>query len=341
MPTVVGVRFKDAGKLYHFDVGGLALHRLDRVVVETVGGLGIGRVVTEPAEKPAGELPAPVRRVVRRANAADFEREQKARERAAGVLEACQRHVRRLGLAMRAVEAEPTLDGARVTISFTAEQRVDFRQLLRDLGAEVQCRIELRQIGARDEAKALDGIGPCGQRLCCSRWLTEFQPISIKMAKLQNLALNPGKLAGACGRLKCCLRYEVETYADAQRELPSLGSRVFTADGEGRVVGVNLLQRQVQVLFDDPTPKWLPSDEVFRHNGCQDGMCETCRTAAGTEGEPPAPAAAEPALEARAAAAAAPAASRSAPSRPAGGRRRSGPRGGGARGTGAPRRTEP
>ena len=362
MPTVVGVRFKDAGKLYHFEVGGLALHRLDRVVVETSGGLGIGRVVTEPAEKPAGELPNPVRRVVRRANAADFERDQRARERASAVLEACQRHVRRLALAMRAVEAEATLDAARITISFTAEQRVDFRQLLRDLGAEVQCRVELRQIGARDEAKALDGIGPCGQRLCCSRWLTEFQPISIKMAKLQNLALNPGKLAGACGRLKCCLRYEVENYAEAQRELPSLGSRVFTAEGEGRVVGVNLLQRRVQVLFDDPAPKWLPVDEVFRHNGCQDGMCETCRTAAAADAEPASTESEEagdtheatPAPRAGGStggrAQGQPAAARPGPAprtgpppppRPAGGRRRSGSRGGGSRQAGAPRRTEP
>jgi cell fate regulator YaaT (PSP1 superfamily) len=290
MPTVVGVRFKAAGKVYHFDPGGLDLHRLDRVIVDTAGGLSIGRVVTEPSNKPASDLPSPLRRVLRRANAADFERERQGRARADAVLDACRRHVRRLGLAMRPVEADATLDGGRVTITFTAEERVDFRQLVRDLTAECQCRIDLRQVGARDEAKALDGIGPCGQRLCCSRWLTEFQPISIKMAKIQNLALNPGKLAGACGRLKCCLRYEVENYAEAQRELPTLGSRVFTAEGEGRVVGLNLLERRVQVLFDDPAPRWLPADEVFRHNGCQDGMCETCRSAAGeAASEEPAP----------------------------------------------------
>ncbi len=299
MPTVVGVRFREAGKLYHFDVGGLTLHRLDRVVVETASGLGIGRVVTEPLEKPAADLPAPVRRVLRRANAADVERQQKAGERGAAALDVCRRHVRDLALPLRLVDAECTLDGTRVTITFTAEQRVDFRQLLRAASAELHCRLELRQVGARDEAKALDGIGPCGQRLCCSRWLTEFQPISIKMAKIQNLALNPGKLAGACGRLKCCLRYEIETYADAQRELPTLGTSVFTVEGEGRVVGVNLLERKVQVLFDDPVPRWLPADEVFRHNGCQDGMCETCRVASGpAESPPPADPAPSPAVPA-------------------------------------------
>jgi cell fate regulator YaaT (PSP1 superfamily) len=274
MPTVVAVRFREAGKLYHFDPGDLKLHRLDRVVVETANGLGIGRVVTEPMEKPAEELPQPLRRVLRRAGPDDLERERQAREKAQRALESCRRRVKALGLAMRPVEAECTLDLGKVTISFTAEERVDFRQLVRELAAELRCRVEMRQVGARDEAKALDGIGPCGQRLCCSRWLTEFQPISIKMAKLQNLALNPGKLAGLCGRLKCCLRYELETYAEAQRELPPLGSTVYTREGEGRVVGLRLLERMVQVLIDD-TPRWLPADEVFRHNGCRGGACGT------------------------------------------------------------------
>jgi cell fate regulator YaaT (PSP1 superfamily) len=295
MPTVVAVRFREAGKLYHFDPGSLGLHRLDRVVVETANGIGIGRVVTEPIEKPSGELPSPVRRVLRRANADDLERERQAKARADQAFLACRRHVRRLELAMRPVDAEASLDGGRITITFTAEERVDFRQLLKDLSAELHGRVELRQVGARDEAKALDGIGPCGQRLCCSRWLVEFQPISIKMAKLQNLALNPGKLAGACGRLKCCLRYELETYADAQRELPSLGAKVFTAEGEGRVVGLGLLERRVQVLLDDPAPKWFPADEVFRHNGCQEGMCASCQAGGSACATPPAPDKPEPA----------------------------------------------
>ncbi len=278
MPTVVAVRFREAGKLYHFESGTLGLHRLDKVVVETANGPGLGRVITEPADRPIDELPNPVRRVLRKASPGDLEREKHTKQRSAKALDACQQRVRALGLSMRPVGAESVLDGSRITITFTADQRVDFRQLVRDLAAEFHCRIEMRQIGARDEAKAIDGIGPCGQRLCCSRWLTEFQPISIKMAKLQNLALNPGKLAGACGRLKCCLRYEIENYEGAHDELPPLGVKVFTATGEGRVVNLNVLERKVQVLFDDPTPVWLPADEVFRHNGCQDGMCERCTT---------------------------------------------------------------
>ncbi len=271
MPTVVAVRFKEASKLYHFLPGPLALHRLDKVVVETANGLSLGRVVTEPRDKDTAELHTPLRRILRKANADDLRREVQARERASQALATCRRRARESGLAMRPVDADATIDGAKITITFTAEDRVDFRQLARGLAGELRCRVELRQVGARDEAKALDGIGPCGQRLCCSRWLTEFQPISIKMAKLQNLALNPGKLAGACGRLKCCLRYEIDNYAGAERELPQLGATVYTADGEGRVVGVNVLDRRVSVLFDDPTPRWFPAEEVFGHNGCQDG----------------------------------------------------------------------
>lgn len=293
MPTVVSVRFREAGKLYYFDPCDLHLRRLDKVVVETSVGQGLGRVVTEALEKSGADVPLPLRRVLRKASPADLERERRAEARAARALDACRARVRALRLPMRPVDAEAGFDGARVTITFTAEERVDFRQLVRELGAELRCRVELRQVGARDEAKALDGIGPCGQRLCCSRWLTEFQPITIKMAKLQGLALNPGKLAGACGRLKCCLRYEIENYDGAQRDLPGLGSRVFSRQGEGRVVGLNLLERKAQVLFDDPAPVWLDADEVFRHNGCQEGMCESCTRERG-EGADAAPAAAAP-----------------------------------------------
>jgi cell fate regulator YaaT (PSP1 superfamily) len=177
--------------------------------------------------------------------------------------------VRALGLPMRLVEAESSLDGTRLAITYTAESRVDFRPIVRELSGLLHCRVELRQVGARDEAKVLDGIGPCGQRLCCSRWITEFQPVSIKMAKLQGLALNPGKLAGVCGRLKCCLRYELENYDPAN--LPALGSTVYTTEGEGRVVAVNAPERKVSVLGDDPIPRWVSADEVFSHNGCSSG----------------------------------------------------------------------
>jgi cell fate regulator YaaT (PSP1 superfamily) len=271
MPTVVAVRFKEASKMYHFSPGTLTLHRLDKVVVETAAGLSMGRVVMEPVDKDAAELPSPLRRVVRKANGDDLRREAEARVRASQVLERCRRKVREGALPLRPVEADATLDGTRVTITFTAEERVDTRALARALSAEMHCRIELRQVGARDEAKALDGIGPCGQRLCCARWLTEFKPVSIKMAKLQHLALNPGKLAGVCGRLKCCLRYEIENYEGGARPLPAVGSNVFTAVGEGRVVAIDAPQQRVSVLLDEPAPRWFPAEEVFSHNGCADG----------------------------------------------------------------------
>jgi cell fate regulator YaaT (PSP1 superfamily) len=266
MSTVVGVRFREAGKLYHFDPGDLDLHRLDRVVVETAHGVDIGRVVTERLDRDEADgAGAPLRRVLRRATEADLDLQRDNREAARAALSRAKRRAQELGLDIRLVEGEYTFDRGKLTLFFTAEDRVDFRALARDLADELRVRVELRQIGARDEAKLIDGIGPCGERLCCSRWLTEFQPISIKMAKLQNLALNPGKLAGACGRLKCCLRYEVETYEQGQREMPKVGATVYTRQGEGRVVGTNVLARSVSVLLDGAAPQTFDVDEVFDH----------------------------------------------------------------------------
>jgi cell fate regulator YaaT (PSP1 superfamily) len=270
VPTVVGVRFRSAGKLYHFDPGELSCRRLDSVIVETANGVEMGRVVTERMEKPEEDVAQPLRRILRKATDEDRARQARNRAQAEAALAACKRRVTELGLAMKPVDAEMAFDGSRVTISFTAEDRVDFRELVRELAQRLHTRVEMRQIGARDEAKALDGIGPCGQQLCCTRWLSEFRPISIKMAKLQGLALNPGKLAGVCGRLKCCLRYEIENYADGGKPLPSVGATVHTRDGEGRVVGVSAPERKVSVLLDDG-PKWFSVDEVFGSNGCGDG----------------------------------------------------------------------
>jgi len=270
VPTVVGVRFRSAGKLYHFDPGGLDCSRLDRVVVETANGTEIGRVVTEAMDKPAEDMNLPLRRILRKATTEDRDRQSQNRTLADDALMLCKRRVQEIGLAMKPVEAEMAFDGSRVTISFTADDRIDFRDLVRDLTQRLHAKIEMRQIGARDEAKVLDGIGPCGQQLCCTRWLTEFKPISIKMAKLQGLALNPGKLAGVCGRLKCCLRYEIENYAEGEKPMPNIGATVHTSEGEGRVVGVSVLSRKVSVLLDDGA-KWFSVDEVFGGNGCGSG----------------------------------------------------------------------
>jgi cell fate regulator YaaT (PSP1 superfamily) len=281
MPVVVGVRFREAGKIYHFASGNMRLKRLDKVVVETAGGVAIGRVVTEPADRDASELAQPVRRVLRRATAEDLRREKEAKAFGEELVERCRRLARELSVPMKPVEADVALDKSRATISYTAEEKVDCRPVAQALAGAVRCRVEFRQIGARDEAKALDGFGPCGQRLCCARWLTEFQPVSIKMAKVQNLVLNPGKLAGVCGRLKCCLRYELDAYLEGERELPPLGATVFTVDGEGRVVARNLLEKKVAVLLDDPTPRWYDAAEVFGHNGCQAAAPERGKGCAG------------------------------------------------------------
>ncbi len=238
--------------------------------METASGAEIGRVVTERMDKPAEDITLPLRRILRKATGEDRERQSLNRSRAETALALCRRRAQELGLAMRPVDAEASFDGARVTISFTAEDRVDFRELVRDVAQQLHLKVEMRQIGARDETKVMDGIGPCGQQLCCTRWLTEFKPISIKMAKLQGLALNPGKLAGVCGRLKCCLRYEIENYAEGSRPLPHIGATVHTRDGEGRVVGVSVLERKVNVLMDEGA-KWFPVDEVFGSNGCGGG----------------------------------------------------------------------
>ncbi len=277
MAVFVGVRFRGAGKLYQFESGNLALERLDKVVVETAHGLGVGRVVTEPQERDHKDLPHPVRRVVRKATGEDIERERHAREQEELAVERARECAREHRLNVHIVGADANLDGSRLTITYSTEARVDVRAVAKQLATELGCRVDMHQVGARDEAKALDGIGPCGQRLCCSRWMTEFKPVSIKMAKLQGLALNPGKLAGVCGRLKCCLRFEIENY-EGQRDLPALGSIVYTTDGEGRVVAVNVPDRKVSVLGDDPSPRWVPADEVFSHNGCGSGQCSCGRS---------------------------------------------------------------
>ncbi len=269
--------------MYQFDPVGLGLRRLDKVVVETANGPGVGRVVVEASDRADQDVTHPLRRVLRKATPEDLDREAQAQVRAAAVLERCRMWIRDTKLALRLVDADASLDGRRLTIYYASEQRVELRALVRELSAELRCRMEFRHVGPRDEAKLLDGYGPCGQRLCCSRWLTGFKPISIKMAKLQNLALNPGKLAGVCGRLKCCLRYELENYEEGQRDLPGLGVTVYTAQGEGRVVGLNLPERKVQILLED-VPTWFAADEVFSHNGCQDGGGGGCGGACGGHG---------------------------------------------------------
>ncbi|HHY35270.1 MAG TPA: stage 0 sporulation family protein [Firmicutes bacterium] len=210
MPFVVGIRFRPAGKIYYFDPGELELPVGTRVVVETVRGTEIGMVVVPGREVPEEQVTQPLKKVIRVVTPDDLEKQKENREKAQEALAVARQKVQDRGLDMKLVDAEYTLDRSRVVIYFTADGRVDFRELVRDLASTLRSRVELRQIGVRDEAKILGGIGPCGRQLCCASFLSEFYPVSIRMAKEQNLSLNPAKISGVCGRLLCCLRFESE-----------------------------------------------------------------------------------------------------------------------------------
>ncbi|MTI96826.1 MAG: stage 0 sporulation family protein [Firmicutes bacterium] len=244
MYTVVGVRFKDAGKIYYFDPASHQLQQGDDVIVETVRGVEFGQVTAPPGEVPEDEVVQPLKKVVRPATEADREKVEENKERAREAMQTCARKIEKHKLEMKLVDAEYTFDNSKIIFYFTADGRVDFRELVKDLAATYRTRIELRQIGVRDEAKMLGGLGGCGRPLCCATFLSEFQPVSIKMAKEQNLSLNPTKISGVCGRLMCCLRYESEFYHEARQGLPDLGKTVNTKQGRVKVVEVNVLKRK-------------------------------------------------------------------------------------------------
>lgn len=248
---VVGVRFRRVGKIYSFDCEYLQLAPGEPVIVETARGLEYGEVVLPPRHVADEDLPQPLKKIVRRASDQDREQvHQNLRDQAAAAA-AAREKIRQHGLEMKLVEAEYTFDRSKLVLYFSAEGRVDFRELLKDLSATLKTRIELRQIGARDEAKLVGGLGPCGRELCCTSWLTEFMPVSIRMAKDQDLSLNPTKISGLCGRLMCCLRYEHGQYEEARARLPAVGSRLRLPEGEAEVVGLNPLDEAVQVRLPD------------------------------------------------------------------------------------------
>ncbi|HWQ15053.1 MAG TPA: stage 0 sporulation family protein, partial [Roseiflexaceae bacterium] len=250
MPTVVGIRFKDSGKTYYFDPGGLGeLEQGDHVIVDTVRGPELAKVAYPPREILADEVVGELKPVLRRAEPADFERMRLLNARHDEVMARCAEKIGDHGLPMRLVKAEYSFDGSRLTFYFTAEKRVDFRMLVRDLARTFRTRIELRQIGPRDEAKLLGGIGPCGRLLCCATFLPDYARVSIKMAKDQDLPLNPTKISGVCGRLLCCLSYEHDQYVQAKAALPKKGAWVQTPEGPGEVVAVNVLKETVTVAL--------------------------------------------------------------------------------------------
>lgn len=260
---VVGVRFRRAGKVYYFDPRELALSCGDTVIVETARGVEHGQVVTAPAEVAEEEVVAPLKKVLRLATPQDLEQIAMNEAREKRAFQVGMEKIAAHGLPMKLVSVEQTFDGNKIVFYFTAEGRIDFRELVKDLAAVFRTRIELRQIGVRDEAKMMGGLGCCGRELCCSSWLSDFASVSIRMAKDQNLSLNPTKISGICGRLMCCLKYENEIYEQAREEYPEVGSWVTTADGEARVTGVNIFKRAVTVeLKESRAIKEYPFSEV-------------------------------------------------------------------------------
>lgn len=249
MVKVIGVRFRVAGKIYFFSPGKLEIRQGDNVIVETARGVEFGRVVSGPKEVPDDEVIQPLKSVIRIATEQDHKTEEKNREKEKEAFKICQEKIKKHNLEMKLIDAEYTFDNNKVLFYFTADGRIDFRELVKDLASVFKTRIELRQVGVRDETKILGGIGICGRPLCCHSYLSEFIPVSIKMAKEQNLSLNPTKISGVCGRLMCCLKNEEETYEVLNSKLPGIGDTVTTADGlRGEVHSVNVLRQTVKVI---------------------------------------------------------------------------------------------
>ncbi len=262
MVNVIGVRFKPAGKTYYFDPLDMDIHLGDNVIVETSRGIEYGSVVMDKHELDSENFQKQLKGVVRIATEEDTERYRKNKEFEKEAYKICFEKIKEHGLEMKLVEVEYTFDGNKILFYFTAEGRIDFRELVKDLAVVFKTRIELRQIGVRDEAKTLGSIGICGRDLCCSRFLSEFAPVSIKMAKEQSLSLNPAKISGACGRLMCCLKYEQDTYEELLRITPRQGALVKTPDGKGTVEFVSILKGIVKVKLDDENEKTLKDFKV-------------------------------------------------------------------------------
>lgn len=251
MKKVVGVRFRNVGKIYYFDPKEYIVKEGDHVIVETARGVEYGKVVLTPRNIKEEDVVHPLKEVIRVATKEDEEREQQNRIKEKEAFKICQKKIREHELDMKLIDAEYTFDNNKVLFYFTADGRIDFRQLVKDLAAIFKTRIELRQIGVRDETKILGGIGICGRCLCCHTYLSEFAPVSIKMAKEQNLSLNQTKISGVCGRLMCCLKNEQETYEALNKKLPGLGDTVTTPDGlQGTVQSVNVLRQLVKVVVE-------------------------------------------------------------------------------------------
>ncbi len=262
---IVGINFREAGKIYYFSPGEEKFSVGEKVIVETSRGIEMGTVKVANKTISSGDIVSPLKPVTRVATPQDIQHYEKNRAAEAEALEICEKKVEEHGLGMKLVGAEYTFDNSKLIFYFTCESRVDFRELVRDLASTFRTRIELRQIGIRDEAKMLGGIGVCGRKLCCANFLSDFVQVSIKMAKEQNFSLNSSKVSGACGRLMCCLRYEHETYEEAIKQTPPISSVVKTPDGDGVVIETKPLAREIKVKLNDnekDTPKIYKCSDV-------------------------------------------------------------------------------
>jgi cell fate regulator YaaT (PSP1 superfamily) len=279
--VVVGIRFRPAGRIYSFDPQGQTFSNGQYVIVETVRGIEAGRVVIASKKVALSDLSDPLKPVLRLATEDELRMMLSFKSKEKEALVQCAERVKEHALPMKLVESEYTFDGSRLTFYFTADERVDFRALVRDLAATFRTRIELRQIGARDQAKLQGGLGPCGKTLCCSSWITEFGVISIKMAKEQGLPLNPAKISGVCGRLLCCLSYENENYVQAKQSMPQVGAVLRTASGPGRVVSVNVPRNSVEVMLESGVTIQIPVEQSADVQPARKGGCGSCSLKSG------------------------------------------------------------
>lgn len=280
---IVGIRFRPAGRIYHFDPQGQTFATGQYVIVETVRGVEAGRVVIASKKIAESDLSDPLKPVLRLATEDELRMMLSYKSKEKEALVRCNERITEHKLPMKLVEAEYTFDGSRLTFYFTADERVDFRALVRDLAATFRTRIELRQIGARDQAKLQGGVGPCGKTLCCSSWITDFGIVSIKMAKEQGLPLNPSKISGVCGRLMCCLAYENDNYIQAKQQMPQIGTILNTPSGLGKVVSVNVPQNSVEVMLESGVTIQVPVSEEKNSGGCGCGK-GGCGGACSTKG---------------------------------------------------------
>lgn len=256
MANIIGVRFKRAGKIYFFDPDGKQIERGEHVIVETSMGMEYGEVVIANRQLPQEKIVTPLKKIIRVANKDDAKKNEENKKQEKEAFKVCEKKIKEHGLEMKLLDVEFKFDKSKILFFFTADGRIDFRELVRDLAAIYKTRIELRQVGVRDEVKRLGGNGVCGRELCCCSFLGNFETVSIKMAKEQNVSLNPSKISGNCGRLMCCLQYEQNVYEEKLKKLPKIGAIVKTDDGQGEVCGLETLKEIVKVKFKD-------GDETF------------------------------------------------------------------------------